>query len=104
VRKTLNEGAISGVVTDPAHAGLHDAAVLLKTPGQEDRKTITKPNGEFLIEHLKPGQYQIEVSCPGFSMFRKHELAIHAGSLERFSVVLQVGPMGGPMVVEPKIE
>ena len=63
-----NTSALSGVVTDATGATISGVSVSIFDPASGDsQKTVTKANGVFSFEQLKPGTYQVKVESPGFS-------------------------------------
>ena len=66
--QTLVAGGISGRVTDPTGAVIASAMVELKSVDTgESQVTTTSAEGNYRFSLLKPGQYQVTVSVPGFA-------------------------------------
>lgn len=61
------QGSIKGLVVDMSGNPVMEAAVIIddSSPGQIDTVCLTNKDGEYLIEELKPGPYQISINSPG---------------------------------------
>src|SRR5271157_3923982 len=84
-------GAISGVVTDASGGVVAYAAVkgTNEATGQA-WTTASGSSGEFQLQKLPPGFYSLEVSAPGFQVFRTNKISVSAGSVANLSVKLVV--------------
>jgi hypothetical protein len=61
-------GSLRGVVEDLSGARLRSAKVNIGLPlHTSDRSVATDDRGEFRIDNLAPGNYQVSVTCPGFA-------------------------------------
>src|SRR6478609_3816504 len=69
------KGAISGRVTDAAHAVLQVARVELQPNGPS---AVTDNGGQFTMPGVVPGQYKLSISYMGFTTFSK-DVTITAG-------------------------
>src|SRR5262249_6931609 len=60
-------GAITGVVTDPNNEAITSATVTVtsKATGAV-RKVATKNEGNYTVENLIPGEYEVKVESQGF--------------------------------------
>ena len=67
-QETINNGSISGRVTDATGAVVQDALVTARQTETNLTGTIrTDQEGRFRFPYLKPGQYEITVHQQGFS-------------------------------------
>ncbi|MFC7370131.1 beta strand repeat-containing protein [Fictibacillus iocasae] len=65
---TANPGSITGIVSDPA-GGVPIAGAAIRVTdatGALITTVLTDSNGQFLIQNLSPGNYQLNVSAEGF--------------------------------------
>jgi hypothetical protein len=61
-------GAIRGIAQDASAAGVPGAKVVLKAEGSSlQRETSSNLSGEFRLDDLLPGTYQVRVIAPGFA-------------------------------------
>jgi TonB family protein len=83
---------LTGVVIDASTAVVPEAVVLVRNLETRKRE-ITKTNaaGDFSFDGLPPGKYQIEVSKPGFQLYRQENVTIVAGVPQSLNVQLALG-------------
>src|SRR5258708_14728259 len=68
--QTANTGAIAGTVSDPSGALVPRAAVVINSQGTgEKRDLATDAEGNFSVQFLTPGNYDLTVHAPGFEPF-----------------------------------
>src|SRR5271157_4796537 len=73
-------GAISGVVTDASGGVVANAEVKATNEATgQTWNTASSSSGEFQLQKLPPGSYAVEVSAPGFQVFRASEIGVTAG-------------------------
>ena len=66
--QSTTDGAIGGVVTDPSGAIVPGGTVTALNLGTGSAATATTDgNGRYLVIHLQPGTYSIEISAKGFA-------------------------------------
>ena len=91
----LGEGGIIGKFCDPASGGnLISAAVTVKPvlagPTEEEQHDITDIEGEFEINGLLPGNYDVEVRADGY-LFDMSAVQVIAGELTSITDVASCG-------------
>ena len=60
-------GRITGTVKDSQGAAVPNASVTVSNPSDGFSQSLTtNENGEFTAVQLKPGDYTVEVTAPGF--------------------------------------
>jgi len=93
--------ALSGTVRDASQAYVPGAAVLLTNTLEKGRREIARTDdvGAFRFGTLPPGKYQIEVSKPGFQLYRHDVLDLVAGSAQQLQVMLNLGRVAETMSV-----
>src|SRR6202022_1565696 len=68
--QTANTGAIAGAVSDPSGALVPRAAVVINSQGTgEKRDLATDAEGNFSVQFLTPGNYDLTVRAAGFEPF-----------------------------------
>jgi len=91
VRAQTSTGAISGVVTDASGAVVANAAIKGANESTGQSWTASSSSsGEFQLLKLPPGFYALEVSAPGFQVFRANKISVSAGSVTNLPVKLVV--------------
>jgi hypothetical protein len=67
-RGQLTTGSLRGLVQDATGARIAGASVEVRMPAAASvRRATSDSHGEFLLENLPPGQYEMTVSAPGFA-------------------------------------
>lgn len=84
-------GGISGSVVDSSAAAVSGAVVAASSPAIGlERKTITTAAGEFSFSDLPLGEYQVEVSHPGFTVLRVQKVSVEVGKVTGLHLALEV--------------
>ena len=84
-------GTISGVITDASGGVVVNAAV--KATNEATGRTwsaASSSSGEFQLQNLPSGSYAVEVSAPGFQLFRANKIGVSSGSAYNLPVRLVV--------------
>ena len=87
-----DRGTITGTVADPAGAvvaGVPIQARNVDTGAQYD--AATSPTGNYTISQLPAGNYEINVTVPGFKKYTRQNLAVQVATVIRVDVPLEVG-------------
>ena len=71
--------SISGRVLDPDGLSLPGVTVTLRPAGGEPLVTATGENGEFAIDGLRPGLYDLEASLDSFATATRHGIDLSQG-------------------------
>lgn len=78
--QSTTDGAISGTVTDQSGAVVPSAKVTVRNLGTDSSVTgTTDDNGRYLIGHLQPGVYSVEVAVPDFSSYKVASVTVEVG-------------------------
>jgi hypothetical protein len=85
-----DRGRITGVVTDASGAVLPGVTVSLS--GVESRTTVTNDRGEFAFEGVRPGQYELKATLPGFVEI-KQQVSLRVGGAVRLTLKMAVGAL-----------
>jgi Carboxypeptidase regulatory-like domain/Peptidase family M1 domain len=93
-------GTISGTVTDPKGAVVAGATVTVYTEasGREVAAAQTDAQGQYKIENLPPGPYDVAVAAKGFSAVRLEKYVVEEGKTTKVDVRLEVAPVEGGAV------
>jgi hypothetical protein len=84
-------GRITGLVKDPTGASIAGAAaVTVSAATGAKHETKADDQGVYSFPTLAVGQYNIEISAPGFTPYRRSGLAIDVNSALQVDVTLQV--------------
>lgn len=88
----INSGAIAGFVSDPSGASIPDAAVVATNVATRVvTRGVTLQNGNYLLNYLVPGTYQVEITKTGFVTSVTTNVDVTAGITARLDVKLTVG-------------
>src|SRR5687767_11978160 len=87
------QAAISGVVRDASGAVLPGVTVEATSPAliEKVRSTVTDGTGQYVIENLRPGEYTVTFTLPGFSVVRREGVALQGTFNARINADLQIG-------------
>jgi TonB-dependent receptor len=91
----VSRGTVSGRLTDSGGGLLQGARVELQPSGVS---TVSNTLGEFTIENVAPGTYEMKVNFVGFAPFSS-QVAVAAGQTARADAVLQVASKSEEVVV-----
>ncbi|HXE90166.1 MAG TPA: carboxypeptidase-like regulatory domain-containing protein [Terriglobales bacterium] len=95
----VQNGQITGTVTDPTGAALPNAKVTATNVGTGLTTTAETSNtGSYLIRELQIGTYKVTVEAAGFKTSSKTGVEVNAGVTYRLDIKLEVG--GATEVVE----
>src|SRR5216683_2476184 len=89
--QSTTNGAIGGTVTDQSGAVVPNAGVSTKNVSTGANASGTSDEGgRFLLIHLQPGVYSLEVSTSGFSAFKATNIIVEVGRTTTIDVTLGV--------------
>ncbi len=84
-------GAIDGTVTDPSGAVIPNVRVAaIETATGVTHNTVTTADGQFSIQDLPLGTYEINVAAAGFGTYTANRVRVTAGSLYTLAVKLSL--------------
>jgi hypothetical protein len=90
--QNASTGAISGTVLDPSGAAVTKAQIAVKSLTTGDQRTaVSQSNGTFSVQLLPPGNYQVQVSAPGFRTWNTENVTVGVTETATVSLRLQVG-------------
>jgi uncharacterized surface anchored protein len=93
-------GSIVGTVTDSSGAALANATVNLTASLTGVQSTTTTSNaGDYQFLNLKPGEYQVLISAPGFKQYTRASIEVVVDQATRIDAAMQVGETSQQVVV-----
>ena len=97
------ETALVGAVTDSGGGVLPGATVVAVNTGTKDTyEATTNAQGQYNIQFVRPGRYDISVSLPGFQTYRTTGVELTTNQVVRTNAVLQVGAVSEEVLVEAR--
>ena len=91
---------ISGTVTDPSGAIVPQATVELRQLAGNNRTSArTDPSGEFKFSGLAPGQYELQITAPGFRQATQR-VEVQPQQMAAVTARLEVGSQAETVQVE----
>lgn len=97
--QSTTDGAIGGVVTDASGAVVPGANVTARNLGTSGTATAaTDGNGRYLISHLQPGTYSLEISAKGFAAYKATNITVEVGRATAVDAALGVQALAETVV------
>ena len=92
-------GEVSGTVTDPSGGVIPGATVFLKSrASSEGKTTVTNATGSFVFVDVTAGDYDLDVSLPGFRR-NLHVIQVQSGQRLTTTIQLQLGSVAEELTV-----
>jgi len=92
-------GNLQGSVTDPTKAVISDALVTVKNKETgAERTAVTKSSGDFILNNLLPGDYEVRVTTKGFKT-NISMVTIRVGDTATVEIALEVGETSETVVI-----
>ena len=89
--QSTTDGAIGGTVTDPSNAVVPGAGVTVTNLGTSSTASATTDgSGRYVIGHLQPGLYSLEVTAKGFGGFKATNITVEVGRVTTIDAALGV--------------
>jgi hypothetical protein len=102
--QSTTDGAIGGTVTDPSGAVVPNATVSSRNLGTDAASSgVTDGSGRYLLIHLQPGVYSMEISGTGFSAFRATSITVEVGRVTTIDAQLSVKAMAEVVVATAEL-
>jgi hypothetical protein len=96
----VENGAITGVVTDPTDARVPGATIALRNMESGVRSTTeTNAEGYYTLPFLRPGTYEVAVAKAGFKKVTVSNIKILVGLTATVNIKLEIGDLAGETVV-----
>lgn len=98
-----SQTALVGTVTDSGGGVVPGATVVAVNTGTKDTyETTTNAQGQYNIQFVQPGRYDIVISLTGFQTFRTTGVEVTTNQVVRTNAVLQVGALNEEVLVEAR--
>lgn len=98
--QSTNQGAIVGTVTDESGEVITGAKVTaLNIDTQVTRQTVSSEHGDYRLDFLLPGRYQVTAERSGFKKTTVTDLELQVGQARRVDLRLAVGEISGQITV-----
>src|SRR4051812_33569439 len=94
-------GNILGNVQDSQGLSMVNTPVTVRNAETGLTRTVqTNEQGEYRVDFLPPGNYEVEVASPGFKTFRQTGVTLQVGQGARVDARLQIGEATSTVTVE----
>jgi hypothetical protein len=98
-----SQTALVGTVTDSGGGVLPGATVVAVNTGTKDTyETTTNAQGQYNIQFVQPGRYDLAISVAGFQTFRTTGVEIATNQVVRTNATLQVGAITEEVLVQSR--
>jgi len=89
--QSTTDGAIGGTVMDQSQAVIPSARITAHNLATDSTSTAsTDDNGRYLIAHLPPGVYELEITAPDFGTFKATRVTVEVGRTTTIDATLNV--------------
>jgi hypothetical protein len=89
--QSTTDGAMGGAVTDQSGAVVPNAVVSSRNLGTASSSSgVTDGSGRYLLIHLQPGLYSLEISGSGFGAFKATNITVEVGRVTTIDATLSV--------------
>lgn len=92
------QGRLAGTIKDADGASMSGAEVSLAHQQGVLRTTLTDADGNFTLDHIAPGTYELSVNRLGFEDYRS-AVQVRAGDTKKLAVVMAVNPLSEQVTV-----
>jgi hypothetical protein len=97
--------ALVGTVTDAGGLVLPGASVVAVNVGTKDTyEATTNAEGDYYIQFVRPGKYDISVTVNGFQGFKATGVEVASNQVVRTNAVMQVGGLNESVNVEARAQ
>jgi len=87
-----DRGTITGTIADPAGAVVANATIEARNVGTGAAYPVaSSATGNYTIAQLPSGNYEINVTVPGFKKYTRQGLTVQAAQTVRIDISLEVG-------------
>src|ERR1700726_3163021 len=92
--QSTTDGAIGGAVTDQSGAVVPNAIVGSHNLGTGSSSSgVTDGSGRYILIHLQPGQYSLEITGTGFGAFKVTNITVEVGRVTTIDATLSIKTM-----------
>ncbi|WP_419804849.1 TonB-dependent receptor domain-containing protein [Terriglobus sp.] len=97
--QSLTTGAVGGVLRDAQGGAVAGATVVLQAGRLPPQTVQTDALGEFRVDDLRPGEYEVRCERDGFAPLRVPSVPVAAGQAVRLALVLQAAGVAQTVTV-----
>src|SRR5262249_10247128 len=91
---------VSGRIVDSSGAALTNAAISIVNVATQTRaSTSSGSDGNFALQQLMPGTYELTVEAPGFRRYTRKGITLAVGDRVSLEVQLEVGELTSSVTV-----
>lgn len=99
--QSANQGAIVGSVVDPGGGVVPGVTILVRNVTTNlERTTISDDRGNYRIEFLQPGEYEVTGELAGFKKVHLSGVLVRVGQVVRADIELHIGEVADTVTVE----
>ncbi|HEX7794291.1 MAG TPA: TonB-dependent receptor [Vicinamibacterales bacterium] len=93
--------AIAGTVKDTTGAGMRGVTVEASSPVliEKLRTVLTDANGQYQIVDLRPGEYVVTFTLPGFKVVRRSGVLLEGNFIAQINAELEIGAVEETIIV-----
>ena len=92
---------LQGLVTDPSHAVVSGASVILRNDNTAVQSTAqTNEIGQYIFDYVLPGTYTVTVSMTGFRSFVQKNVLVQSRGDVTVNAQLELGSVGESVTVD----
>jgi len=102
--QSTTDGAIGGTVTDQSGAIVSSAVITSTNLGTAKVSSgVSDGSGRYLLIHLQPGVYGLEITLSGFGTFRASNITVEVGRVTTMDATLGVKAMTETVVATAEL-
>src|SRR5450759_2350936 len=103
IASAQGSGTISGTIADPSGAGIPSAKITVTEVSTGISRTgFSGTEGYYLLNSLRPTEYRLSASAPGFRDFTQKGITLLADQSIALNVSLQLGVASETVTVDAK--
>src|SRR5712664_3524306 len=102
--QSTTDGAIGGAVTDQSGAVVPNAIVGSRNLGTGASSSgVTDGSGRYMLIHLQPGQYSLEITGTGFGAFKVTNITVEVGRVTTIDATLNIKAMAETVIATAEL-
>ena len=102
--QSTTDGAIGGAVTDQSGGVVPNAVVVSHNLGTGSNSSgVTDGSGRYLLIHLQPGLYSLDITGTGFGTFKATSITVEVGRVTTIDVTLNVKALAETVVATAEL-
>ena len=102
--QSTTDGAIGGTVMDQSGAVVPSATVSSRNLGTGSSSSgVTDASGRYLLIHLQPGLYSLDISVSGFAAFKASNITVEVGRVTTIDATLGIQAVAQTVVATAEL-